>query len=517
MSTDAAAPLAPPNGGIVYLVGAGPGDAALITLRGVECLARADLVLYDYLVNPLILRHARSRTERLCLGRHGAGKLMAQDEINQRMIDAARAGKTVVRLKGGDPCVFARAGEEIEALRAADVVFEIVPGITAALAAASYAGIPLTHRDLASAVALVTGMEGESKTTPTLDFAALAAFPGTLVFYMGITTAAEWTTALIEHGKPRQTPAAIVRRGSWPNQSTIRCRLETVAETIREQRLRPPAIVIVGPVAGLDTASDWARRRPLLGRRILVTRAADQAAALSDPLRELGAEVLEQPAIEIHPPEDWAPLDRAIDELERFDWLVFSSTNAVRGFVERLWARGGDSRRLGRARLAAIGPGTAAELEQYHLRTDVEPAIYRAEALAARLAPEAAGSRFLLIRANRGREVLAAALRAAGGDVVEAVAYESRDVTQADPDVLAALERREIDVVTVTSSAIARSLVALVGAHLRGARLASLSPITSATLVELGYPPAIEAAEYTMPGLVAAIVADLRDGDERTG
>lgn len=493
--------------GHVALVGAGPGAPGLITLRGVDCLAQADVVLYDYLVNPRILEHARPGAELLCLGRHGHGRIMPQAEINERMIRAARGGKSVVRLKAGDPAVFARVGEEIEALGAAGIAFEIVPGITAALAAGSHAGIPLTHRDFASAVALVTGHEDEDKHEPVLDYGALAGFPGTLVFYMGVTSAPAWTRALIERGKPLSTPVAIIRRCSWPDQVTIHTTLAEAAAVMQQQHLRPPVIVIVGDVAAASQHASWFATRLLFGKRVLVTRPSDQANPLRDELEALGAEVLVQPAIEISDPEDWSPVDAALASLASYDWLVFSSSNGVERLLSRLLATGGDLRRLGSVRIAAIGPGTAEALAEWRLKPDLVPVEYRAEALADSLATGAKGRKFLLARASRGREMLAERLRAAGATVDQVVVYRSSDVAQPVADVTVALEAGCIDWITVTSSAIARSLGQMFGANLKRAKLVSISPVTSATLRELGYEPAAEAKDYTMSGVVAAICA----------
>ena len=493
--------------GKVYLVGGGPGDPGLITLRGCQCLTRADVVLYDYLVNPQILVHTRPGAELICLGRHGRDRVVPQSEINEQMIACAREGRQVVRLKGGDPAVFAHAAEETQALEEANIPYEIVPGITAALAVGSYAGIPLTQSEAASAVALVTGQERDGKSPLALDYSALAAFPGTLVFYMGVTTAEHWSAALILAGKDLATPVAIVRRCSWPDQETIRCTLGTVANEIQTRKLRPPALVIVGPVAGLKARQSWFVDRPLFGTRIVVTRAPHQASSLATALAELGADVLLQPAIEISPPADWEPIDRALAELDRYDWLVFSSSNGVRAFLDRLLEKR-DLRALGHIKLAAIGPGTAEELARYHLRADLLPTENRAESLAESLEGAAsAGERFLLARASRGRDVLAAELRAKGGIVDEIVVYDSRDVAAPETEIARLLSAGKIDWISVTSSAIAGSLAAMFGKELKRTKLASISPITTATLQELGYQVAAEASEYTMHGLVEAICA----------
>jgi uroporphyrinogen III methyltransferase/synthase len=493
--------------GKVYLVGAGPGDAGLLTLRGAECLRSADVVLYDYLASPELLVHVRSGAERICLGRHGYGRLMSQIEINETMVRHATNGRSVVRLKGGDPAIFARLAEELAALKAAGVPYEIVPGVTAAQAASSHASIPLTDRDEASCVAFVTGQEKHDQASAdTLDYAALAKFPGTLVFYMGVTTAGAWSRALIDHGKRPDTPAAIVRRCSLPDQETFFTTLGELGETVRTKKLRPPAVVIVGDVAKERDVSNWFTTRPLFGRTVLITRPEHQSDDLAARLQDLGANVLRQPAIEIGPPTDWNCVDQTIERLSEFDWLVFSSSNGVEHYLGRLLALGHDMRRLASVRLAVIGPGTAAALAAFHLKTDLQPDTYRAESLAESLAPIARDKKVLLIRASRGREVLAEMLTAAGATVEQVVVYESRDVETADEDIAYALAAGDIDVTTVTSSAIAHSLVRLFGDDLRKTRLAAISPVTAATLTELGFHPAIVADTYTTEGLVQAIL-----------
>jgi uroporphyrinogen III methyltransferase/synthase len=495
--------------GQVFLVGAGPGDPGLITQRGIECLGQADLVLYDYLVNPRILEHARHGAELICLGRHGRDRVVPQAEVNAQMVRAAQAGQVVVRLKSGDPMIFGRAAQEIAALVEAGVYFEVVPGVTTAVAVSAYTGIPLTERSTASAVALVTAREADEKANP-LDLKALASFPGTLVLYMGVTTAPAWSQALIAGGRSADTPAAIIRRCTWPDQLTIRCTLGEVATIIAQRRMRPPVIVIVGEVAARDSTIDWFSTRPLFGRRILVTRAAEQIGSLRSALERLGAEVLAQPALRISPPANWQPVDAAIDRLDQFDWLVFSSTNGVRYFFDRLLTIGRDVRAVGRARLAVIGPGTGDTLASYGLQADLRPTAYRAEVLADALCPDARGQRYLLLRASRGREVLFERLRQAGGQVEQVVVYQSTDVESPDPEIDAALRQGQIDYVTVTSSAIARSLSKLFGEALKRTKLVSISPLTSSTLRELGLAPALEATDYTMEGIVAAIRRDAR-------
>ncbi len=496
----------------VFLVGAGPGDPGLITLRGAQCLARADLVLHDYLVDPRVLRHAPPTAQLVCLGHHARERTMEQDEINATMIRAARDGRTVVRLKGGDPDVFGRSAEETDALRTARIPYEIVPGVTAALAAGGYAEIRLTHADHSSCLALITGQQRHDKKASLLDYRALAGFPGTLVFYMGIRSAAQWSQALIDGGKAPQTPVAIVRRCTLPDQTVVRCTLATVAETIRIQHIRPPAVTVVGTVAGLGPPISWFAERPLFGKTILVTRPRHQAESLCDRFAELGARVLVQPTIEIAPCRDWTRVDAFLAQLNQFDWLVFSSANGVQHLLARLFSLGRDLRALGAIKLAAIGPGTAEALASWHLNTDLVPDEYRAESLADELAPYVSGRRVLLARASRGREVLAERLEQAGARVSQIVVYESTDVEQADLEVQTALLNGQVDWITITSSAIAQSAVRLFGKILGPARFASISPITSQSLRTAGYEPAAEALQYTTEGVVEAILRAEENG-----
>jgi len=495
----------PERTGQVYLVGAGPGDPGLLTLRGCELLQQADVVFYDYLANPLLLEHVGAAAELVCLGRHGQGRVLAQEEINRQVIEAAQAGKQVVRLKGGDPSIFARAGEEIAAMEAAEVRYEVVPGVTAALAASSYAGVPLTHRDHASCVAFVTGQECRGKEGSALDLANLASFPGTLVFYMGVTTAPVWASELVKHGKSAETPVAIVRHCSLPEQRVVRTTLGELPVVLAPRKMRPPAIVIVGDAVAAQTANSWFTERPLFGKTVLVTRPARQAAALQGHLETMGATTLLQPAIAIEPVGDWSAVDTAIEKLASTDWLVFSSANGVQYFLERIFQRGGDLRQLGNCRLAAIGPATAAALADYHLCVDLQPAEYRAEALAEQLVPQSQGKRVLLLRASRGREVLAETLVEAGAEVEQVVVYKSCDVTKPQAEVVDALAAGQIDWVTVTSSAIARSLVQLFGDSLRQTKLAAISPLTAEVLEEAGFSVTAVAEESTTEGVVRAI------------
>lgn len=491
--------------GTVYLVGAGPGDPGAVTLRAVECLKAADLVLWDYLVNPVIAEHASPTAELVRLGRPGTGRALTPEEIVAHMLEAAKAGRIVVRLKSGDASVFARGADEMAALREAGIPFEVVPGITTGLAVAAYCEIPITHHAEASAVALVTGRERDEKTSSQLQ-RGLADFPGTIVFYMGVRRSAEWSAALIKEGKPVDTPVAIVQWCSWTNQQTVTCTLGTVSETVKEHGVRPPALFVVGSVVDRAPSVSWFETRPLFGSTVLVPGSHHTSAKLRGLLSSHGANVLQAPAIQIADPEDWAPVDAALDRLGEFDWLVFSSANGVDFLMRRLLARGGDARNLSNIKLGAIGSGTSERLAGYHLLADLVPDTHTAEALAEALSARAAGRRFLLAKAGRGRSVLADRLRAEEAEVTEIVVYCSVDVEKPDPDVSEALSTGDIDWITVASSATAKSLDRLYGRSLGSARLASISPLTSAALRTLGYEPAVEASVHTMQGIADAMV-----------
>jgi uroporphyrinogen III methyltransferase/synthase len=502
----------------VYLVGAGPGRPDLLTLRAAECLRRADLILYDRLVPPALLDHAPATAECVCVADLAEHHPQRVPRVEEAMIGAARAGRRVVRLKGGDPCLFGRGGEEAEALRRAGIAFEIVPGVTAALGAAAYAGVPLTHRHHASAVAFVTGHECPSKAGSALDWAALARFPGTLVFYMAASHLADVAAALLAHGKAADTPAAVVRHATLGCQRTVTASLADLPAAARAAGIEAPALTVIGPVVGLRPSVGWFERLPLFGRGVLVTRPRHQAAALMSRLRELGAVPYLLPTVEVREPADWAPVDAALANLARYQWLVFTSGNGVQALVRRLMQTGRDLRTLGPVKLAVIGPSTAAALRAHLLEPDFMPATYNSEALAAGLKERAAGQRLLLARADRGRDVLRQEL-ATAATVDQVAVYSQVDTVEADPAVLDALRRGDIRYVTLTSSNIARSLARLVDeptqAHIRSGavKLVSISAVTSADVRALGWPIAAEAAEATLDGVVAALVT-LGEGDK---
>ncbi len=498
--------------GTVYLVGAGPGDPGLLTRRGADRLAIADVVVYDHLASSRLLDLARTGTMLLCAGKSVGHCTMSQPEIHQTLIEHARAGRTVVRLKGGDPLIFGRGAEEAEALRSAGIPFEIVPGVTAAVGASATSGIPLTHREAASAVAFVTGHANpeDPASTHRLDWPALARFPGTLVVYMGVSHLGAICRTLIREGMPPETPAAVVESGTTPAQRTMVSTLAELPRVASESSMRPPALLIVGEVARMRAALNWFEDRPLFGQRIVVTRPSGESERSASVLESLGAEVILAPTVQIGPMEECGPLDDAIDQLSAFDWLVFTSSSGVRFFVKRLDERGRDLRALGHLRLAAIGPTTAETLAAYHLRADLVPDEFRSEALAEALAEQAAGARILLARADRGRAVLRDELQHVA-EVVQVATYRNADIDALPLGVAERIAEGTVDWITLTSSAIVRRLHGLLPGPARErigreVRLASLSPVTTATVRELGWEVAVEARRYDWPGLVDAIV-----------
>jgi uroporphyrinogen III methyltransferase/synthase len=501
----------------VALVGAGPGHPGLLTLRAVECLSRADLVLYDQLVPPRMLEHAPATARRICVKDLHESHPERAPLVNQLLIDAARQGLRVVRLKGGDPFLFGRGAEEADALRQAGLAYEVVPGVTAALGAAAFAGIPLTHRLESSAVALVTGHEktgkpGSESDGHLLDWPALARFPGTLVVYMGLARLPAIVQTLLDHGKAADTPAIAIQRGTTSEQRLIEAPLAKLPAAVQSAELVSPTLIIIGSVVALRSRLAWVEQLPLFGKRILVTRPRGQAGDMVRALEELGATVAVMPLLEVHEPSDWGPVDRALLNLQRYQWLVFTSANGVHACLRRLRHLGRDLRALGHLSLATIGPATAEALRGYYLQPDLVPPEYRSESLAASLAERVRGQRVLLARADRGREVLREQL-AAVAEVEQVAVYVQVDSLAVDPALVDEIRQGRIDFITLTSSNIARALVHSLDdgalAALRDGRveLVSISPVTSAVIRELGLPVAAEAKEYTTAGVVAAIRA----------
>jgi len=498
----------------VFLVGAGPGNPGLLTVRGAEVLARADLVLYDQLVPERLLELAPQHAERLCVRDLPGQHPDKYPHIHRKLIDAAQAGKLVVRLKGGDPLIFGRGGEEAEALRAAGLSYEIIPGVTAALAAGAYLELPLTHRLYASAIAFVTGHELPHKPGNKLDWKALAAFPGTLAIYMGIARLPVIIAELLKYGKPPDTPAAIVERTSVGEQRSVFAALANLEEARRHSGLEAPGLILVGEAIGQRAAHPWFESRPLFGQRVLVTRPAHQAASMVRKLEHLGAVVTRMPVIEIREPADFSPLDGALGQLARgeWDWLVFTSANGVHALLRRLDAIGRDLRALGSVKLAAIGPKTAEALREYHLCADLVPeSSFSSEGLAEALKPHVAGKRVLLARANRGRALLRDQL-AQIATVEQVVVYDQVDVVNPDASILDALRRGEIRYVTLPSSNIARGVLTGFDETIRGRvergeiLLVAISPETGNAIRELGLPVAAEATTFTEDGLIQAVM-----------
>jgi uroporphyrinogen III methyltransferase/synthase len=499
--------------GTVYLVGAGPGDPGLLTRRGEALLRQAEVVVYDRLVSPAVLALCAPSAELDYVGKEAGRHPVRQDEINRRLVDYARSGRRVVRLKGGDPFVFGRGGEEALALRAAGVPFEVVPGITSALAAPACAGIPVTHRGLASSVAIATGHEDPSKPQSAIAWSELAGGADTLVLLMGTEQLATIADQLIASGRSAEQPAAVVRWGTTAEQETLFARLDGIADAARERDFRPPAVLVVGAVVDLARELAWLERRPLHGRRVLVTRARDQASAITDRLAELGAIPLEFPTIRIEPLEDPTSLDRAVARLAELDWVVFTSANGVRATFQRLELAGRDARAFGQARVAAIGPATAAALAERGIRADFIPAAFTSDAIASELAPSIrSGDRILLLRADVAPPALADSLASLDAAVENVTAYRTLPDTRGREEVRQLLRDNRIDVVTFTSSSTVRNLVdALEGDTGLLARplIACIGPVTAATAAELGLGVELVATEHTVGGLIEALVQRL--------
>jgi uroporphyrinogen III methyltransferase/synthase len=479
----------------VFLVGAGPGDPGLLTVRAVELLGSADVVLYDRLIPPGALRHARAGAELVYVGKQGGGPQMPQEEIDRLLVEHGRSGKRVVRLKGGDPLVFGRGGEEALRLREAGIEFEIVPGITAGVAAPAYAGIPVTHRELASGVAFVTGHEDPGKPESALDWAALARFPGTLVFYMGVRALPRIAERLQAEGRPADEPVAVVERGTLPGQRTVVATLADVAARAEEAGVKAPAVTLVGPVAALREDLAWLEQRPLHGRTVAVTRARAQASPLAARLRELGADVIEAPAIRTQ------SLPAEVPDLSAYDLLIVSSPNGVR----ELFGRIRDARELAGLRVAAMGPGTARALREHGIEADIVPERSVAEGMVEALARHEF-QRVLLARGKEGRDALPDALRERGAQVGVLALYETLP-EPLDEDAVKAVAAA--DYVTFTSASTVRHLLAAAGA-LPDTKLASIGPATSAELRAHGREPDLEADPHTPDGLVDALLADAR-------
>ncbi|MFC2301774.1 MAG: uroporphyrinogen-III C-methyltransferase [Selenomonas artemidis] len=497
--------------GTVFLVGAGPGDPRLLTVGAMECMKRAEVVVYDHLADESILSYAPADAELIYVGKQSCKHTMRQEDINVLLADKAAEGKTVVRLKGGDPFVFGRGGEEALLLLERGIPFEILPGVTSAVSVPAYAGIPVTHRGVAVSFAVVTGHEDPTKAHSNIRWEHLATGVDTLVFLMGVANIPVITKKLIKHGRPADTPAAFIRWGTHPEQETYVTTVGEAAETVVRAGIRPPAIFIVGDVVKLRDKLRWFDRpatRPLFGKRILVTRARVQASALTEKLTALGAACIEAPVIRIAPPADgYAALDGAIAELNAYQWLIFTSVNGVEHFFARLHAAGKDTRALGYARVAAIGAATSAALRAFGIRADLVPPEFRAEAVAEELRPLLPPrARILLPRAQEARDVLPDTLRAHGAIVDVVAAYETVPEIE-DAAIAQRLASGEIDMVTFTSSSTVKNLVKMLGniTPLQQVKIACIGPVTADTARSFALEPDIVAKEYTIDGLVRSI------------
>ena len=503
------------NRSIVYLVGAGPGHPGLITARGLECLAAADVVLYDHIVHPRILRYARPDAEKIDVG-IAAPQPTDQEAICYLLAEKAREGKVVARLKWGDPFIFDYGGTEALFLHEQGVPFEVVPGIPAGIGAATYAGIPLTYPGGGDTLTFVRGHEDQGKTRAAIDWASLARLDGTIVCYAGPEQLPQMLQALMSHGRSQEDSAALIYDGTLTTQKTTIGTLAELAQAAKESEDRRPAILVVGRVAALREHLRWFDTRPLFGKRVLVTRPREQAAEMVRLLEEHGAEAIEAPMIRTAPPEDYGPLDAACAAIHQYDWIVFASANAVDVFIKRLLATPRDLRALHGVNLCAVGPATAERLRELGLKVDLVPAEYRAEALVEGLAGsrDVTGLRVLLPRADIGREVVADELRRRGADVTEVIAYRTVIVDperEGEPDIYRMLLDRRIDVVTFTSPSAVRNLVRVLGAEpaadlLQSAVVASIGPVTAEVAAQYNIRSTVVPAEYTVAALVDAIV-----------
>jgi uroporphyrinogen III methyltransferase/synthase len=498
--------------GKVFLVGAGPGDTGLITVRGRQLIDSADAVVYDALANTVLLppgARETGRPELYYVGKRGGAKdSVTQEEINALLVKLAREGKRVVRLKGGDPFVFGRGSEEAQALNDSSVSFEVVPGVTAGIAAPAYAGIPVTHRTLATSVTFVTGHEDPAKPSTQTNWSALAKAGGTIVLYMGVKTLAGISEALIEGGLPPEIPTAAIQWGTHPRQRTVVATLETIAAKAEEQNLTAPVITVIGWSVVLRDELNWFEQRPLFGKRIVVTRATQQAPILSEKLRDVGADVIEMPATQIAR-LDLSPLRAAIDHISEYNWLIFTSQNAVAIFWEQLLGRGKDSRALAGLRIAAVGPATAGALLEHGITVDVIPQRFVAEGLLEmlRARDDVAGSQVLYVTAEGARDLLPAGLREIGAAMSIIEAYRSIPDGAGAETLARAIESGKVDLATFTSASSVRGYIEAVGEDLAlKVPAASIGPQTSAALTEAGIEVKVEAEESTIDGLVAAVM-----------
>lgn len=507
--------------GMVYLVGAGPGDYRLITLKGLQCIKDADVIVHDRLADSRLLAFAKPDAELIYVGKEANRHTLSQNEINQLLTDKARAGKSVLRLKGGDPYVFGRGGEEAVYCLKHGIPFEEVPGITSAIAVPAYAGIPVTHRGVASSFAVITGHEDPSKKETSIHWAGLACGVDTLIFLMGMENISFISKQLLAHGRLANTPVAVVRWGTKPEQQVLTGTLADIEQRVRDSDFRPPAIIIVGDVVNLRAQLRWFDNRPLSGKRIIVTRARAQASELIDLLEDYGAECLQCPTIAIREMEDYTGLDGAVAEIESYHWIIFTSVNGVEYFYQRLYHAGKDSRALSKAKIAAIGSQTAAALAEKGIRADLIPAEFRAEGVLAAFDPQLQGTRVLIPRALEARETLPEELTRRGAFVNVVPAYRTVMADKETAGLREMLHARRVDAVTFTSSSTVKNFLAMLAGEnvqelLAGVTLAAIGPITTATAQEAGLEIRVVAEEYTIKGLADALVNAFNTKQQRS-
>jgi uroporphyrinogen III methyltransferase/synthase len=497
----------PGSSGKCYLVGAGPGDLGLVTLRAKECIEQADVLVYDYLCNPEMLKWARPETEIIYAGKRAGEHKLTQNEINALLVEKTRAGKTVVRLKGGDPFLFGRGGEEAQALAAAALQFEIVPGVTSAIAAPAYAGIPVTHRGKTSHVTFFTGHEEPGKTESAIDFDAIAKLGGTQVMLMGVERIDAITREMMANGMRPDLPVALIRWGTTGRQQTLVGTLENIAQRVAESGFEPPAVAVFGEVVSLREKLNWFEDRPLAGKRIVVTRTRTQAGALSTQLRALGADVLELPTIRIEPPTDLRAFAELVQDAHSYDWIVFTSPNGVNAFFDLFYKLYDDAREIGGARIAAIGPGTAQRIKEFRIHVDLQPEEFVAESVVKEFQKEGGveNLKILLARAEQARDVLPKELSALGGIVDEGFAYRTVPETRDETGARRRLLEEGADLITFTSSSTVENFLALGLPWPTGMKVGTIGPVTSKTARERGLTVDFEARRHDIPGMVEAI------------
>jgi uroporphyrinogen III methyltransferase / synthase len=496
--------------GKVYIIGAGPGDPGLITLKAIECLREADVVVYDFLVNEELLKYAQEGAHLIYAGKKGGDHTLSQDKISALLVEEALAGNTVARLKGGDPFIFGRGGEEAELLAINDVPFEIIPGVTSAIAVPAYAGIPLTHRGLTSTVAFVTGHEDPTKDKSEIDWQALAGI-GTLVFLMGVKNIIAITEALVGHGKAPETPVALIRWGTTPQQEILTGSLFDIAAKALARDFAPPAILVVGKVVELRESLNWFEQKPLFGKGIVITRPERQADDLAALLQKEGAHTIHFPTIKIVPPQSWQSLDAALNNLIDYNWLIFTSANGVQYFFERLFELDKDIRELQGIKICCIGPATALQVKKMGIKIELIPESYVSESILQSFAKiKMQGQKVLIPRAAQARDVLPEGLKKMGAVVDVVTAYATVNSGQKKEKLIELIRDKLVDVITFTSSSTVTNFLEIMGTDYSlpsRIKIACIGPITAATARKAGFKVDIQQEEYTMQGLVKALIA----------